>query len=763
MGRVYHLRPKKHPSAALLILSGIAPVGGLATFVSPSGPSVISQQIVGSIAPAGSVATAVSGPSFVTIPKSVDGTLNLSGDLLSEATGLGIVITRGDNGEIDPVGSVASEVSGPSYVTIEQPVSGEITPRSEIGAIIVATGGVVNSSVDGTITPASDLATAVSGPSYVTITQSVSGAITPAGVISDFTIGEVDINFDAPGSTGVLTPVGLVSTQVSGPSIVTITKSIGGTITPAPGVVTATLDPFTVTASQSVDGTITPAGSVVRQAGGPSYETVTKSVSGTITPVGDSGAAIVLKAKKKFAMNSSGIITPAGAVATSVSGPSIVTVFKSVSGAITPAGSESREAGGPSYVTITKSVGGGIVFTTVISNVVVPSPIIPKSVGGLITPFGVAALGQVVQVKSVAGVITPSGSTTRLNLTKSVAGSVGPSGSVAWSVGGEPIPVTQAVAGTITPAGSATALNMTKTKSISGQVSPVSALTKVVITPPLPGNPIKPGMFSVVRSLFDDPPHWLCTVYSPSPSGILTDISTARTYGGITIFARLSGGPASYSTIVNGKPTAFDLTKWKQQVDRFVGIINSSHADILVHYLIDEPNINNWYAGSLTPDILKQMCQYSKQKYPWLQTAIRAGDKHLAGSNLPSGGWSGSLDWGWAQYAWFTSKPETAAQYYAHNMSNLAAVGVGCVLGCNWIDGGDGSSGVQGLTSTRWLMTTTEIKTCFDEAYKYAANKWFPMWNYPTAGTSTDGYLVYYNQASYQNLWNYIVSKSASR
>ena len=170
----------------------------------------------------------------------------------------------------------------------------------------------------------------------------------------------------------------------------------------------------------------------------------------------------------------------------------------------------------------------------------------------------------------------------------------------------------------------------------------------------------------------------------------------------------------------------FDLAKWKAKIDAVDAVgIDSYVADgtVWAHYIIDEPKSPNSWGGVCIPNnILDEMAAYSKGYWPTLPCVVRHEPLYLINrASASCGAWPGgdyqweALDGAWLQYT--TYKAAVAGgpicgPYMAANYASAQSQGLSLVAGCNWRDGGDGSSGVASeLWVGKWTMSPTEIST----------------------------------------------------
>jgi hypothetical protein len=158
----------------------------------------------------------------------------------------------------------------------------------------------------------------------------------------------------------------------------------------------------------------------------------------------------------------------------------------------------------------------------------------------------------------------------------------------------------------------------------------------------------------------------------------------------------------------------FNLTVWKSRIDTYRDVDFSPYVTeglILAHFLMDEPYApKTWGGQRVSRADIEEMARYSKSIWPTLPTAVRAPP-----------GWLGlgdttyhSLDIAWAQWAgpgqgggdW-----QTPEQFRDENVAEAKQVGLGLVFGLNYLNGGDGSSGIGGTAEhpDHWQMSAAEL------------------------------------------------------
>jgi hypothetical protein len=164
---------------------------------------------------------------------------------------------------------------------------------------------------------------------------------------------------------------------------------------------------------------------------------------------------------------------------------------------------------------------------------------------------------------------------------------------------------------------------------------------------------------------------------------------------------------AGRDSFVKNADGTFSLSKWKSLVDRFRKVnLNPYITDgtLVGHFLIDEPHrAARWGGKVISQATVETMAQYSKQIWPALPAIVRVVPSWLASAPVTYR----ALDAGWLQYS--AGKGE-AAQLVASETSIAKQKGLGLVVGINILDGGNGSSGVRGLSSGKWAMSANEIR-----------------------------------------------------
>jgi hypothetical protein len=188
------------------------------------------------------------------------------------------------------------------------------------------------------------------------------------------------------------------------------------------------------------------------------------------------------------------------------------------------------------------------------------------------------------------------------------------------------------------------------------------------------------------------------------PSNILSHLSGARAKGGRVVI-KLCKGSDKY--VKNGDGT-FSLTKWKSLVNRYRNVNLGSYISdgtILGHYLIDEPHrAQRWGGKAISQGTLEAMAKFSKELWPGMTTMVRVEPSYLASASLTYR----HLDAGWTQYQ--VGKGD-AAKWVAAEAAAAKRKGLGLVVGLNLLNGGNGSSNIRGVTSGKWAMSASEIRS----------------------------------------------------
>jgi hypothetical protein len=151
---------------------------------------------------------------------------------------------------------------------------------------------------------------------------------------------------------------------------------------------------------------------------------------------------------------------------------------------------------------------------------------------------------------------------------------------------------------------------------------------------------------------------------------------------------------------------SFSLERWKQRIDRFQNLGLEpfiSDGTLAGNYLMDEPDSKGKWNGQSVPYAdIEAAAAYSKQLWPGLTTMIRADPLFLQKAPFR---WV-YLDAAWAQY---TTRKGNVEDYARRHAAVAKELGLGLVVGLNVLDGGDGSSGLEGTKVKYFAMSATEV------------------------------------------------------
>jgi hypothetical protein len=159
----------------------------------------------------------------------------------------------------------------------------------------------------------------------------------------------------------------------------------------------------------------------------------------------------------------------------------------------------------------------------------------------------------------------------------------------------------------------------------------------------------------------------------------------------------------------------FNFETWKARIDTYRDVDFAPYVTeglILAHYLMDEPGAaKTWGGQRVSRAVIDSMARYSKSIWPSLPTLVRATPSWLATGDTNYH----DLDIAWAQWAGPNhggSRGDTPESFRDRNVAYAKRLGLGLVVGLNYIDGGDGSSGLHGSSGRLdwWQMSAGEIQ-----------------------------------------------------
>jgi hypothetical protein len=183
-------------------------------------------------------------------------------------------------------------------------------------------------------------------------------------------------------------------------------------------------------------------------------------------------------------------------------------------------------------------------------------------------------------------------------------------------------------------------------------------------------------------------------------------VLTAAQAGKLRVVLNLAGPGHSYRT----SEGTFDLAAWKSRIDTYRDVDFSPYVTeglILAHFLIDEPQAASTWGGQQVGQAdVEEMARYSKSIWPTLPTAVRAAPRWLLAGDTTYQ----NLDIAWAQWSG-PRRGQTAEEFRNENVALAKQLGVGLIFGMNYLDGGDGSSGIGGTPDHPhlWQMSAAEL------------------------------------------------------
>jgi hypothetical protein len=172
------------------------------------------------------------------------------------------------------------------------------------------------------------------------------------------------------------------------------------------------------------------------------------------------------------------------------------------------------------------------------------------------------------------------------------------------------------------------------------------------------------------------------------PGELLKELAAIRARGGRVVLM-LAGNERHYKD--GGR---FNLTEWKQRINRFRGINFQSYINdgtVIAHYLIDEPNDPDNWGRPISGATIEEMAKYSKSIWPNMATVTRAEASYLAK-------WSGQyrhLDAAWAQYVTRKGSP---SEFIRRNVADAQRKGLALITGLNISKGGPHQSRMSAST-----------------------------------------------------------------
>jgi hypothetical protein len=222
-----------------------------------------------------------------------------------------------------------------------------------------------------------------------------------------------------------------------------------------------------------------------------------------------------------------------------------------------------------------------------------------------------------------------------------------------------------------------------------------AAATPVAPTPELATSSLTaPGIafgdFHLPTSMFKAP--YSGSLYAASTGSVISNLNAAKS-AGMRIVISMAGSRGYYT---NSDGT-FNLSKWKTRINAFRSVNLApfvSSGTIIGHYLVDEPYCAACWGGRQIPKTdIEEMARYSKTIWSSVPTGVRSSPTQLGSSAFTY------LDFAWGQYVGPLHQPsfgQSPAQYRDAQIAAAKRLHLGLVFGMNYLDGGDGSSRING-------------------------------------------------------------------
>jgi hypothetical protein len=190
----------------------------------------------------------------------------------------------------------------------------------------------------------------------------------------------------------------------------------------------------------------------------------------------------------------------------------------------------------------------------------------------------------------------------------------------------------------------------------------------------------------------------------------VASILRAAQSGRLRLVLNLAGAGRHYTN----PDGTFNLALWKSRIDLYRDVDFAPYVTeglVLAHFLIDEPGAAaTWGEQPVSRADIEEMARYSKSIWPTLPTTVRAPPGWLLAGDTTYQ----DLDIAWAQWAGplhGAGTGLTPEQFRDKNVALAKHLGLGLVFGMNYLNGGDGSSGMPGTSSNPpwWQMSTAEL------------------------------------------------------
>jgi hypothetical protein len=205
---------------------------------------------------------------------------------------------------------------------------------------------------------------------------------------------------------------------------------------------------------------------------------------------------------------------------------------------------------------------------------------------------------------------------------------------------------------------------------------------------------------------FDMPPSMMGSKFTgiaraSGPYDILCTLATARR-AGARIIVRMSGG----DTYFRNPDRTLNLEKWKARIDRYKRVNLQPFIDdgtLIGHYILDEPHNGNTWKNFVPFETIEAMARYSKELWPDLTTVVRAYPDWLSDATFQ---WQ-YLDAAWAQYS---GRKGEVKQWMKDQSAYARSEGFGLIVGLNFLNGGDESSGIKGSREGSYAMSAKQVR-----------------------------------------------------
>lgn len=243
--------------------------------------------------------------------------------------------------------------------------------------------------------------------------------------------------------------------------------------------------------------------------------------------------------------------------------------------------------------------------------------------------------------------------------------------------------------------------------------TPTSPPMELYTSSTAPGVPY--GMYHLPTSLFSSS-RYSGSLQALWPSGVYSVLNAARNNGERVVISL--AGNRKYYTNSDG---TFNLSKWKSRVSAYRSYNLSQYVNsgtVIGHFLVDEPYCYKCWGGrKISASTIEEMARYSKSIWPGMATGVRGHPSALTQQTYRY------LDFAWAQWGGPLHYPTykmTPEQYRDQQTSAARARSLGLVFGLNLLDGGDGSSHINGTYAKDPNLGDNKYCSSSGSCYRYA-------------------------------------------